>query len=99
MYSTICDGHIRSRIDRACCKRSPVPATDTTTYRNIHVGRRCSREQSWPPGLFSDPRKNTGAWKNNFSRSVPHNRLIIDATYPAPNPLSMFTTLTLDAHE
>jgi hypothetical protein len=26
-------------------------------------------------------------------------RLISDATYPAPNPLSMFTTLTFDAHE
>ena len=26
-------------------------------------------------------------------------RLINDATYPAPNPLSMFTTLTLEAQE
>ena len=27
------------------------------------------------------------------------SRLISDATYPAPNPLSMFTTLTFEAHE
>src|ERR1700688_2179730 len=26
-------------------------------------------------------------------------RLITDATYPAPNPLSIFTTLTFDAQE
>ena len=26
-------------------------------------------------------------------------RFINDATYPAPKPLSMFTTLTLEAHE
>jgi hypothetical protein len=26
-------------------------------------------------------------------------RLMSDATYPAPNPLSIFTTLTLEAHE
>jgi hypothetical protein len=28
-----------------------------------------------------------------------YKRLIMEATYPAPNPLSMLTTLTLDAHE
>ena len=28
-----------------------------------------------------------------------YRRLISDATYPAPNPLSIFTTLTFDAHE
>ena len=28
-----------------------------------------------------------------------HNRLISAATYPAPNPLSIFTTLTFEAHE
>src|SRR2546430_13579125 len=27
------------------------------------------------------------------------SRLISDATYPAPKPLSIFTTLTFDAHE
>ena len=27
------------------------------------------------------------------------SRLMIDATYPAPNPLSIFTTVTFDAHE
>ena len=31
--------------------------------------------------------------------SVYGNRLMIDATYPAPKPLSMFTTETLDAQE
>ena len=30
---------------------------------------------------------------------VDHRRLISAATYPAPNPLSIFTTLTFDAHE
>jgi hypothetical protein len=33
-----------------------------------------------------------------FSRTQ-GRRLISDATYPAPNPLSMFTTLTFEAHE
>src|SRR5204862_2251615 len=28
-----------------------------------------------------------------------HKRLISEATYPAPNPLSMLTTLTLEAQE
>ena len=28
-----------------------------------------------------------------------YNRLINDATYPAPKPLSIFTTLTFEAHE
>ena len=28
-----------------------------------------------------------------------YSRLISDATYPAPKPLSIFTTLTFDAHE
>ena len=28
-----------------------------------------------------------------------YRRLIREATYPAPNPLSMFTTLTFDAQE
>jgi len=28
-----------------------------------------------------------------------YNRLISDATYPAPKPLSIFTTLTLEAQE
>jgi hypothetical protein len=27
------------------------------------------------------------------------SRLMSDATYPAPNPLSIFTTLTFDAQE
>ena len=33
-----------------------------------------------------------------FSRTQ-GRRLMSDATYPAPNPLSIFTTLTLEAHE
>lgn len=28
-----------------------------------------------------------------------HSRLITEATQPAPKPLSMFTTLTFEAHE
>jgi hypothetical protein len=36
---------------------------------------------------------------NNQLRSLYYNRLMSDATYPAPNPLSMFTTLTFDAQE
>lgn len=33
------------------------------------------------------------------SSAAIYNRLINAATYPAPNPLSIFTTLTFDAHE
>jgi hypothetical protein len=37
--------------------------------------------------------------KSAEQRRGTYSRLINEATYPAPNPLSMFTTLTFDAHE
>jgi hypothetical protein len=43
-------------------------------------------------------------WKSTLNialvcRQKPQSRLIKEATYPAPNPLSMFTTVTLEAQE
>ena len=39
-------------------------------------------------------------WVLRFFREVErYSRLINEATYPAPNPLSIFTTLTFEAHE
>jgi hypothetical protein len=35
----------------------------------------------------------------NYQHAIDHSRLIIEATYPAPNPLSMLTTLTFEAQE
>jgi hypothetical protein len=69
-------------------------------------------EKSNPEILFRriiDRLKNVGRSSKLVARSsqlearssklTRYSRLISDATYPAPNPLSMFTTLTFDAQE
>ena len=61
------------------------------TSDRVQVTRRALLETNRaPPGaLVSD----------SDGPAAPYSRLIMLATYPAPNPLSMFTTVTFDAHE
>jgi len=67
----------------------------TSTSKNCHP------ERSEGPA-FSGQQRSRELYltrRTNSRHESNHNRLINDATYPAPKPLSMLTTLTFDAQE
>src|ERR1700740_2418137 len=82
--------------ERACCGRCAVCFESHKTcdigmahqrkYRRFIVGRERTQAQAF--GL-----------ERRDGQDRIHRRLISEATYPAPNPLSMLTTLTLEAQE
>jgi hypothetical protein len=62
--------------------------------------RRLEQKQLFPlRSLSLAPVGMTNLLKGRVFDSLPYSRLISAATYPAPNPLSIFTTLTLEAQE
>ena len=67
---------------------------DEPGLKPCHRERRRSRRERPDDRFRFDDVESVVYSHDNYGK-----RLISDATYPAPNPLSIFTTLTFDAQE